>query len=236
MGSYEEQIRSNDDREQQFATKLSLLKERGSALLVVGNLPVDAYQTACRWMLGDEAVGPRRRILVVTDNQSPTVESRLPKNADASNLKVVSSTPNTRAAATNIVDNSQIDSKIEQSYIDLTNLGKLGSTVSEMITEFNNEVDELDPAELRLCFDSLRPVLTEHSTSKVFKFVDLLASRVRKENGMSHFHLPLARNNETVRTFAPLFDAVIQLHEHDGQIEQRWELCESGLSSNWLPL
>lgn len=233
---------SRDDSGQAFATRLASLKERGSAVLVVGTLRRETYRTACTRMLGEESASPRRRLLVVT-GETPRVESRLPAGASPpyEHTTLVSGTTRARSTATETggtvasADGPR-DAAVERVRVDLSELGDLGVAISKAIAEFETEAGGLEPAQLRLCFDSLRPLLAEHDERKVFQFLDLLTERVRSVGGMGHFHLPVARDSATVRTFEPLFDVVVHLQKRDGRLQQRWELGESGLSSGWIPL
>lgn len=253
---------SRDEGGQAFASRLASLKERGSAVLVVGNLRSETYRTACTRMLGEESTDPRRRLLVLT-GETPRVESQIPTDASQpdEHTTVVSGTTEARAAAVETggtvstadeswdsavgssgaaVDptDAAADSTdaVDRVRVDLSELGDLGVAVSKAIADFETEADGLAPAELRLCFDSLRPLLAEHDEREVFQFLDLLTERVRSVDGMGHFHLPVARDTATVRTFEPLFDVVVQLQKRDGRLRQRWELEESGLSSGWIPV
>ncbi|WP_115864104.1 DUF7504 family protein [Halorussus litoreus] len=246
---------SRDESGRAFASRLASLKKRGSAVLVVGNLRSETYRSACTRMLGEESAGPRRRLLVAT-GEGPHLESGLPADANppSEHTTLVSGTTEARSTAvetggtvasaddllgttdrTHATADSPEDG-VERVRVDTSELGDLGVAVSKAIADFETEVGGLDPAQLRFCFDSLRPLLAEHDEREVFQFLDLLTERVRSVDGMGHFHLPVARDTATVRTFAPLFDVVVHLQKRDGRLQQRWELEESGLSSGWIPI
>jgi hypothetical protein len=113
-----------------------------------------------------------------------------------------------------------------------SDLTDLGIAVSEAITEFEAQ-GTLDPAELRVCFDSLTP-LVDRDRERLFQFLDLLNGRIRRASGMGHMHLPMDRESELVHLLEPLFDAVIELRVKDNEPQQRWYLPDEDIQSGWI--
>lgn len=219
---------SNDE----FAAYLSKLKERGSALLVVGELPRACYDSFCRDVLGDPAAGPRCRILVNTDDRSgsPTQSAHGLAATDVPTRRIVATVSERGGAAAAAVGTA--DEPI--TYVDGDNLSKLGIEISEQIRALEAERGELNSAELRLCFDSLRPLIAAHGEEPVFRFLHVLIGRIQATAGMGHFHLQVEAGDELVATFADLFDAVIELAPHDDRLVQRWSVPERELTSGWI--
>lgn len=119
-------------------------------------------------------------------------------------------------------------------HVEGASLSQLGIAISQEIQTFSDQRGEIQPAELRICFDSLRPLLEEYDEKQVFRFLDLLVNRIRSTSGMGHFHLPLDPDDRLVHTFADIFDAVIELDTQDGQLVQRWDIQDRELTSGWI--
>lgn len=51
---------------------------------------------------------------------------------------------------------------------------------------------------------------------------------------MGHMHLPVDYDSNIVHLLKPLFDAVVELREKDGEPQQRWHLLESDLRTGWI--
>lgn len=213
--------------------ELDALKQRGSNLLVVGSRMPAAHEAACRQFLGEATTEARKRLFVLSDPCTPVTE-RLPGDDsdrstvlrhDATCRSAAAAAPATPEAAT-----SMPDGRVKG------DLGSLGVAISEAIAEFEAASGGLSPAELRLCFDSLTPLVSEYDPETTFRFLHLLTHRVRSIDGMAHYHLTAERSNRTVALLEPLFDAVIELRLRDGELYQRWYLRDSGLTTGWLQL
>ncbi|MFD1599684.1 DUF7504 family protein [Halobellus rarus] len=112
----------------------------------------------------------------------------------------------------------------------------LGVEIGTAIREFDAVAGDLDPAELRVAFDCVAPLLSEYDRQTVFRFLHLLANDVRSVGGMGHVRVPEPFDSEIVRLFAPLFDAVVELRLDGREPQQRWHLRDAGLTSEWLPI
>lgn len=202
-------------------------------MLVVGSASSEVHTHICRRMLGGVDAPPRRRLLVFT-NGTFSLESRIPRGGSttpAHGTKVVTaattrSATAERAAARNV--------PVED--LQRTSLADLGVAISEAVAEFEERYGPLAPAELRLCVDSLSPLLDVHGERAVFEFLVLATRYVREVSGMGHFHLPVEREARVARLFAPLFDGVVEVGGPAETPRQRWHLREGGATSQWLPL
>lgn len=221
--------------------ELDALKRYGSNLLVVGTEEQLGRPGSCRHFLGDSKTTPRRRMFVFTDADG-AVWDRVndpPSNVSGDRLQVIRYRATDRSAAAasaagagaagpgTVVESTEVDGS----------LSRLGVAISAGIDRFvRSAPDELDPAEFRLCFDSLVPLLAEFGREPVFRFVHLLTHRVRSVRGMAHFHLPVQRDDPTVTVFEPLFDATVELSVQNGSAKQRWSFRDGALQTGWLEL
>ncbi|WP_129115064.1 DUF7504 family protein [Halegenticoccus tardaugens] len=215
-----------------FARSLDELKRGGCGILVVGAPSAQARRTASARLLGDAVVRPRRRLFVFTD-RTYTHERLGNGPTEPDTVRVVSRAAATRYAASTggPVD---VDDSLPHRRVRSDRLGEFARAVGEEIRTFESRAGSLDPGELRVCFDSLSPLLSAHREESVHRFVNELASRTRAVAGMVHFHLGVERDDPIALRLAPLFDAVIELRVRDGP-EQRWHLPERDYRSGWLP-
>lgn len=212
-----------------FAQALAGLKRRGSGLLVVGAARHEAHLGACRRLLGD-AGEDRRRLVVLTDSV-PGGEART--DADAG-LRVIDRRPTARSAAAS-----------ERSGIGTApnDLHTLRRETLAAIEAFDAEAEGLAPAQLRVCLDSLRPLLDVYDERTVREFVRAVVEATREVGGMCHVHLPAEGDSAAVDSVADLFNATVEVRtvRRDGNgaapsIEQRWQLHDPEVATDWLPL
>ncbi|MDL5362030.1 hypothetical protein [Halalkalicoccus sp. NIPERK01] len=212
--------------------ELDALKQHGSNLLVVGSRMPAAHGAACRQFLGEATTQARRRLFVLADPCTPE-SGRLPTGSDDPNrYSVIRYDATSRSAAAAAAPSS---TPVPERRVE-GGLGSLGLDISEAIAEFEATSGGLTPAELRLCFDSLTPLVSEYDPESLFRFLHLLTHRVRSVDGMAHYHLTTDRSNRTVALLEPLFDAVIELCLREDTLYQRWYLRDSGLTTGWLQL
>lgn len=235
-----------------LATALDGLKQRGSALLIVGSVPADVYRRVSSRMLGDGDAAPRRRLLVTgasegeRDSRLDAVERRTPewtrivefdalkRGAAAATGETTTPTTSTLSTPTpgrSLDDETRGDPLRER--VDGC-VVELGTTVSETISQFEAITNGLSPAELRVAFDCLPLLLAEYDLETAFRFTHILANHVRSVHGMSHFWLPRERGTESVRVLEPLFDATVELRLDGTHLQQRWHFRDTDLSSDWL--
>lgn len=206
-----------------FARTLSALKEQGSTLLVVGTTYERGHAAVCDRLLGD-ATERRRRLLVRVDGACGSV-------------------PGDEACSARVIDRDRPgfgrpDPPAEGDDV-LTVTGDIDALEHRSVDEFAAlaaDGDDPEPAELRLCVDSLRPLLVEHSADRVRRFVDRLASRVSRADGMGHFHLPAPSGDKYVTMLTPVVDAVVEVRTRGGAAEQRWHVFDGAVDSGWLSL
>ena len=218
-----------------FTSTLSELKQKGAALLVVGDLPRAVYHQLCQQMLGTSANTPRRRLLIFTDADPTTVTNTfhpVVSPPSPERTKLITYTTHSRTSVAQHTEARQIPTiNVDSS----TGLTSLGVEISNAIRTFEQDADDLAPAELRVGFDSLLP-LFEADTEQLFRFLHLLTAQIRTVNGMGHFHLPIPYDSQRIRLLEPLFDAVVELHTSQETLYQRWHLRDTELTTEWLPV
>ena len=215
-----------------FAKALASLKRRGSNLLLVGPAYEAAHlPTSRRLMGGDDS--PRERLLVLTDRDAAR-ETRLPDGAEP--VRTVEHRSVTRSAAARPAPSPGPLSISGPDGEPHDPLVALGNEVADEIDAADERADGLAPSQLRLCFDSLVPIVEEHDRERVVAFLHAMTSDVDRVNGMAHYHLPVPADDEIVGFVEPLFDAVIELRVGTGGPQQRWTLTDGRGSTDWLPL
>ncbi|MFB6131046.1 MAG: hypothetical protein ABEJ28_09525 [Salinigranum sp.] len=234
-----------------FAHALDTLKHHGSALLVVGSVPDEAYARASRQMLGDTTGdSPRRRLLVVPEFERARAASRIRSGdrltrewarivvhaAAARSAAAGSVTPSGGPGTQSPAAPTMGEASSPPAEVVDGGIANLGITVSTVINEFDRAAGGLGPAELRVAFDCLPALLTEYDTETVFRFLHALTHHVKRVRGMGHFWLPREHDCDIVRTFGPLFDATIELRIDGGVVTQRWHFRDMDLVSDWLAL
>ena len=215
-----------------FADALANLKQDGAAILVVGEVPETVSRIAQTRLFGEDTTPPRRRIVISTTASSTPPMSGT-STSDANQWVHLSyAIEQQRTATSAISPESSTQPVIDREYESLTDLG---SAIVDAITDFEEQSDGLAPAQLRLGFDSIEP-LVDTNEEALFRFLHLLIARVKSVQGMAHVPLLWPVDSRVVQTFTPLFDALIELRVVDGIPHQRWVFPSSGLTSSWLSL
>ena len=207
-----------------FSQELAELKREGSNILLVGDATENAHVYACRRLLGQSRDEPRRRLFVFTDGHSAC--ERLPEGS-CGPTRIVRQGEEAEFTDRPGVPESVVDSRM---------LSALGTEIIASVDEFEEDVDEFDPAELRVCVDSVTPLLEDHPPENVFRLLHMVTSRIKQASGMGHFHLGVGRDSDAVHLLEPLFDAVVEVREEGGSVEHCWHLRDQEVSSGWIGL
>ncbi len=211
--------------EELFPQALAGLKRRGSSLLVVGGAAGDGQLAACGRLLGSTAAD-RERLLVCTgegdhlDERVEAVEARSVHVLDAGNC--------TRSTAT------RTGAPVPPSTADVPD-GDLDALRAATVAEIESRGD-LESGRLRVCVDTLAPLLEAHGRADVTGFLQSVTSEVGDASGIGHVHLPVDRDDAVVQTLAPLFDAVLEVRTEGGEHSHRWHLRDPELTTDWLAL
>lgn len=205
-----------------FTRTLAALKRNGSNILVTGDDAHAVHRAACENLFGGRMMD-RRRAVVSTDRDTAAECSHVPDDATHIEYR-----PVTRSTATATGEPRSVPG-VEHT------LSSLGTAVGEAIDDADRTVDGLEPAQFRLCVDSLGPLLEAHDEQSVFRFLHAVTGDVRTVDGMGHYHLSMPVDADPVQTFEPLFDAVVELRTDD-EPQQRWRLVDKDTETEWLPL
>jgi hypothetical protein len=230
-----------------LARVLRTLKRRGSSLLVVGLTPEEGRDRVCERMLGDDTAGSRRRLLVVTgaDSAAVTDRSRRMQRSPPETTRYITYAANARGTSGDApigrVPNDGDHGADEAGetlpagrHIEDGQLTELGAAIETEIDAIAEESGGLAPAELRVCLDSATPLLDTHDREAIRRFLDRVTTQVTDVHGMSHVHLPVARDWEAVVDLQDLFDAVVELRVEQGRTQQRWRLRDAEVISDWF--
>ena len=227
-----------------FAQTLESLKREGSNILLVGPGAQAAHERVCCRLLGELTDQSRYRLVVTASETTYRGHSCVSTGHDqATQLveidPVTDDDPSTPVANTGPSSASRRDTATADSEEARTagqSLSALGTDVMDAVREIEAEADGLEPAELRVCVDSLVPILHEHPTEVVFRFLHMTTASVKRAAGMGHFHLPLDADHDAVNLLEPLFDATVEVRIREDGYEQRWNLRDSNAPSEWLEI
>ena len=226
-----------EERDPTMALKsgLSTLKSHGSNLLVVGAVGPDIHQRVCHRFLGDDTFAPRQRLFVLTGaDQHTGIKQYLTRpHSPTVSTWVINYSPDTRAASHDTSLDAELTISAE---VEPENFPELKTAVTNSIADIQDHKENLSPAELRICVDSLLPLIDEHGREAVARLVYPVAQQIRAAQGMGHFHLPVTPELTIVKEFEPMFEATIELRMDQGLPQQRWHLRDLNMMSEWLPV
>jgi hypothetical protein len=243
-----EEGRGSQEPTVEFRRRLADLKRNGCNVLLVGT---DALDAACERLLGESSAGPRYRLFVTADERPATAHAKLARVQSGpyrDSAAVVDWNADVRGSVA--TDGPDSDDSFEtgpgvrdsdgpafrETTVESDDLADLGSVVEDLVETFSAESGSLSPAELRLCFDSLTPVIADYDEAEIRRFLGDLTETVERVDGMAHYHLPAEYDSETVASVEHMFDAVVEVRRTDGGVEQRWHLTDPDITTRWLSL
>jgi len=218
-----------------FARRLNDLKQRGCNLLVVND--AESAPAVCGRLLGDPGE-QRRHLFIPTTTTMASVLSRhdpFPKTPDRFGVVDGTTAERTRSLASpqrpgDLDANAEWYTELDR----LDDLLALGRLVDEHLSRF--EAAALSPGEVRVCMESLDPLIDVFDPEELFRFLHLLTARVRALHGIGHFHMATGLDSELADLLEPLFDVTIRSRETEEGVQQRWRLHDSGYDSGWLSM
>ena len=216
-----------------FVNSLPSLKQSGSALLVIGDVPSDVHTYASRRMLGQNSDEDRHQLIVLTDGDYTGASQRLISDQVATDetTSIISHCPPARSAVSPPIPALE---RIPIRQLSNEDLYGFSTAIHEEIADFESKTDGLEPAELRVCMSSIAPLLAVHDVQSVFRFVHLVTGRVKHSKGIVHAHLPIQRDCYDVKLLEPLFDATIELRLQGSEVQQRWRMTDREGMSRWM--
>ncbi|WP_458209601.1 DUF7504 family protein [Haladaptatus sp. NG-SE-30] len=210
---------------------LARIKQLGGNILVVGSVPDSVVDAASTPLLGETAAG-RTRVFALHDRSVSTARSRLSMSeSGGGDAHIIDYHTGSRSAAAG--GSARVGPTVERVEGDIDDFrDEIVSTIRRLDTEQGG----FDPAELRFCFDTLRPLVETHHEAMVDAFLGTICETVKNVSGMAHYILPIARDSPYVRAITSRFDAVIELRVGDAGPEQRWHLRETEFTTEWFDL
>ncbi|MCU4753845.1 hypothetical protein OB919_17970 [Halobacteria archaeon AArc-curdl1] len=227
-----------------FAQTLESLKQEGANILLVGPGAKAAHERVCCRLLGELSDQPRYRLIVTASETTYRGHSctAAETGPETNVFKIDPPADGQSAGSTDsavLAAENRCETETKETHLTHTpevSLSVLGSAVFDAVTEIEAGSDGLEPAELRVCVDSLVPFLSDYQTETVFRFLHMTTASVKQVSGMGHFHLPLDADHDAVNLLEPLFDATVEVRIRDGGYEQRWYLRDSNGPSEWIEL
>jgi hypothetical protein len=200
-----------------FSQSLAALKQRGCSLLITGSVRDGTHLRVSRRLMGEGDI-TRRRLVVITDGNGRG-DRRPDGPVDEDTYRVIDRRPAMRSVTSCMC--------AAQSSLDMSALER--DTI-EAIDDFDDAAGGLDSAELRVCIDSLRPLVDRHGLAGVEPFLTTVTERIHETSGMGHVHFPIDLDCVTVSRLSPLFDVIIEIRPG----EHRWHLLEDDILTEWL--
>lgn len=215
-------VRETADR---LREELQSLRESGCTILVVGEVPADVSRRACTTLGGS----PEHELVTVRSGGGCSCHT----SHDGRGHTVQWADQARGAAATTEGGDLQFSTTETEHTAQVTTISALAEATAVAI---GSAAEDTDPGELRVCVDSLGPVIEATSERAAFRFCHQLTATVREADGLGHVHLPVARDSERATVLGALFDVTVELELFGGEARQRWYLHEAGIVSDWLPI
>jgi hypothetical protein len=115
------------------------------------------------------------------------------------------------AAASEAAGRTTVDAGTELSWATVQSAGDLseiGVKIDRCLSSWS------DGPRVEICFDSISALLAEADLPSVFRFLHILIGRLSSAGASAHFLLdPRAHDDQTVDTFRPLFDTVLDVDD-----------------------
>lgn len=214
--------------------ELDRLKQTGVNILVCGAVPDVIRDEMSARLLGDTAQDRERTVLfALSDRPAQTALDRLSEaQIPAQQAHVLSTDDPARSGATQppTTESDATMATVSEALEDVQ------AAVLQTLTDLEHHHNEFAPAELRFCFDSLRPFSDEADPVRLITVVDQLCDAVEQRDGMGQFHLPYAFESAQVQTVRSLFEVVVELRVGAQGPEYRWHLQTADFTTRWLPL
>lgn len=188
------------------AQGLSALKRRGGTVLLVG-AATTAHADSCRQFLGADA---DEQVFVQTDCAVG--------DDDTDGAAVIERSVRTRSAA--------VAEPLESS--DTVDIHALADDLRAAMVEVAD-----DAATVRVCFDSLRPLVDELEQSTLVEFLQSVRESARATDAVVHLHLPAVAEAVPSALFDSV-DAVVELTGQGYATYQQWHFPEAGETSEWV--
>jgi len=216
-------------------------KLTGCNILLAGDVPDSILTNMSASLLGDPTLQARTRVFGLFDRSEQTVHDRLDHAGyGRTPTQVVTTSAFARSKCHAQPDGGDApdlpyvpDRSLNVSNVETDALAPVYATLVDQINTANSNYSA---SELRVCIDSLRPVLDTYPEETVAEFLDDLTHEIDDRRGMGHFVLPVAHDSEAVEQIKQHFDIIAPLRVEDGTPEQKWVFPNEGRTSDWFEL
>lgn len=218
-----------------FAESLAELKHTGANLLILGSVPTEAHDTVCKQMFGSNSDIPHCRVAIQVGSDTPPTTSDTPMRALSTETPVYT-VHNTSQQFTTY----RLTDDTRESIIHFKNTENRSTALREIAIETIDHLerrhDGFSPSELRVCFNVHQNLLNEYDVHQIREIIRSLTRRIRESNGLGHFHLKPSFENHLQSSLLSLFEGIVTLKTHNGTTYQRWQLRDSEITSEWIPI
>lgn len=187
------------DGGREFLSALSRHRRRGCCVLVYGDLPTARRVALSRRHLGS-ADRRRYRVFGLTDVSRGAVAARLPPGTtpDDATVAVVGRADWTRDCRS--AERTGSGESADDSTLDAPSIPPAAgaAALGDAMARIEPAEDGFDPAELRVCVDSLAPFVDDAPLDDVRAAVRRLAAEVRAYRGLCHAFLPVSADHDAV--------------------------------------
>jgi hypothetical protein len=213
---------------QQFSAALGSLKESGCVVLVTGAVDETVRAATSRRLFGTPQL-PRQRIVVHADDTALQPASYLPNGIAPDSTSV-------QLCEWNSLDRSESEGNTDDALSTAENALDSGR-LARLIADSEPASNEFAPGEIRVGVLTLASILEQHGQAAAETFLSSFGQQIQNHHGLVHCHLPMKSESATATALASTVDIHIHLRDQNGYPpEQRWHLCETDCSSEWIPL
>lgn len=220
------------DGARSFGSALVELKRRGCNLLVTGALPERLAADVSAQMLGSPPE-LRARVFALLGRETDAARTRLEIAGRSLEPAIVVDTVEHPRAAVADGPIPTGEPGVQVRRIERT-LPVVQAALRQAISEVKTAHYPLEPAELRLCVDSLGSLTGDHDVEAVRAFLETVGEDVVAADGMAHYVLPEDPADDIVAALEPCFDAIVEHRGADRRFEQRWRLPEYDIVTPWM--
>lgn len=224
-----------DETGSTFGETLENIKRSGCTVLVCGAIPRAEMERVSARLLGD-ATGPNERLRVfgLLDADLDSVSRRLRLAGDGNAPACVIRFGDERRSSS-AAEGTDLGPRLRVTDVP-EDVDAFEAAMKEDIANLEAERPGLDPAELRVCVDSLLPLLAEYDRKRVETFLDRFDEVVGETRCMAHFILPVNPDAPIVKSLVPYVSIVVGLRLTDDGLQQRWHLVLSDYRTDWISI
>ncbi|WP_264554805.1 DUF7504 family protein [Halocatena marina] len=208
------------------------LKQQGVNLLVCGTVP-DAIRDELSTRLLGDAGRDRTALFALSDRPMQTAIHRLSDAQIPQQRAHVISTGDSARSAAAQTNTTQTD--LELSRVS-GSLEDVQAAILQTLSDLEHHNETFEPADLRFCFDSLRPFVDRADPDQITTSLTQICNAIKQRDGMGQFQLPYAFDSSQVQNVRQSFEIVVEMRVSEHGPEYRWHLQTSNFTTRWMPL